>query len=112
MKIKSSFFNYLLFFNILILTANSLSLKSTIHPNVGEIFNEYHKLVKPFYQKEFFPQEVSSIKEPIKPVFDFTSAEIVGPLESKGGIDQVNILKLSFRNQLFMKRLSQEEELQ
>ena len=70
MKIKESIFNFLIFSSILILSSHASNLKSSHkkHPNVGEITSEYHKMVKPFYQKEFFPQEVSSIKE-TKPAY-------------------------------------------
>jgi hypothetical protein len=47
-------------------------------------------MVKPFYQKEFFPIEVDSIQEKIaKPAYDFQNAEIVGKRDEKGGLDQV-----------------------
>ncbi len=69
MKIKSSFFNYLSFLLFLVISVYSSNLKSTqnIHPNVGEITSEYKKMVKPFYQKEFFPEEVATLQEPPKP---------------------------------------------
>ena len=42
-------------------------------------------MVKPFYEKNFFPTEVKSIKEQdVKPVYDFQNAEIVGQV-SRGG---------------------------
>ena len=70
MKIRANIFNYLIFILFLILSINAANLKSSVkkHPNIGEITSEYHKMVKPFYQKEFFPQEVSSIVEP-KPAY-------------------------------------------
>lgn len=65
MKIKSILFNYLVLTTLVIVSVFSSNLKSkqNIHPNVGEITNEYHKMVKPYYQKEYFPEEVASLKE-------------------------------------------------
>ena len=70
MKIKKSILNYLIFTLFLILSSQAANLKSSDkkHPNVGEITSEYQKMVKPFYQKEYFPKEVSSINEP-KPAY-------------------------------------------
>jgi hypothetical protein len=69
MKIKSCFLSYLSFLLLLVSSIYSSNLKSkqNIHPNVGEITSEYHKMVKPFYQKEYFPEEVATLQEPPKP---------------------------------------------
>ena len=46
---------------------------------MGEITNEYQKMVKPFYEKNFFPTEVKSIREPVvKQAYNFQNAQIVG----------------------------------
>jgi hypothetical protein len=70
----------------LLISISSKGLKAEIHPNVADITTEYHKMVKPFYQKEFFPQEVNSIREPeVKPVgYNFNVAEIVGGQQPNG----------------------------
>lgn len=100
MKIKAHILNVVVFTSCLLLLAQAsknLKNKETLHPNVGEITHEFKKMVKPFYQREFFPEEVNSIKEPPKPVYsiiyinclDFQNAEIVGPQEKGGELDQV-----------------------
>ena len=69
----------------LILKIKSVILYLNKDPNVGEITNEYQKMVKPFYEKNFFPTEVKSLREQeVKPAYDFQNAEIVGQV-SKGG---------------------------
>lgn len=51
-------------------------------------------MVKPFYEKNFFPTEVKSIKEQdVKPVYDFQNAEIVGQVSSGGEEVIVKLIK-------------------
>jgi len=90
MKIAS-----LIIYNIFIISAllalvnAKSSLKDpNLHPNVGDIYGEYKKMVRPYYSKEFFPQEVDSILEKVKPAYDFQNAEIVGKQDKKGGLDE------------------------
>jgi len=85
-------FSYSVFLFALIISVHTNHLKSdqNVHPNVGEITSEYKKMVKPFYQKEFFPQEVDSIRDaPIKAAYNFQNAEIVGgSLQKSSGMNE------------------------
>ena len=53
--------------------------------------NSQIKTIKPFIEKPFLPQEVDRLSEPKRKTFDdtsMTSAILLGPTPSKGGLDE------------------------
>ena len=55
--------------------------------------NQYQKIIKPFIDSPFIPQEVDSLVEKTKKYDEnvpMTSALLVGPKEKSTGINEVN----------------------
>ncbi len=64
-----------------------------IGPNVGDMMSQY-KLIKPFIEKPYIPQEVDSLRETKRKYADepsMTNAQLVGPRASSnnGQLDEV-----------------------
>ncbi len=54
------------------------------------------KIIKPFIEKPFIPQEVDRLSEPKRKFIDettMTNAILLGPTQGKGGLDEVIYFK-------------------
>lgn len=89
---------YLLFvllrrLNIIKILKSVYYLFKSLGPSIADITNQYQKVIKPFIETPFIPQEVDSLAEKNKKVYQdvsMTNAILVGPKEKSSGLNEVS----------------------